>query len=68
LIHGIIWRYWSRRLARWISGADGGMGVAAVLAELRRLLEARLNKGGRRSMCSVRLLETFRLEEVAPAI
>jgi hypothetical protein len=33
------------------------------------LLEARLNKGGRREYVQVlRLLEAFRLEEVAPAI
>jgi len=46
-----------------------GWGLPPCFAELRRLLEARLNKGGRREYVQVlRLLETFRLEEVTPAI
>jgi len=46
-----------------------GWELPPCFAELRRLLEARLNKGGRREYVQVlRLLETFRLEEVAPAI
>src|SRR5229473_1709109 len=45
-----------------------GWELPVCFAELRRLLEARLNKGGRREYVQVlRLLETFRLEEVAPA-
>ncbi len=46
-----------------------GWELPECFAELRRLLEARLNKGGRREYVQVlRLLETFRLEEIAPAI
>jgi hypothetical protein len=46
-----------------------GWELPPCFAELRRLLEARLNKGGRREYVQVlRLLETFRLEEVAQAI
>jgi hypothetical protein len=46
-----------------------GWELPPCFAELRRLLEARLNKGGRREYVQVlRLLETFRLEEVTPAI
>jgi hypothetical protein len=46
-----------------------GWELPPCFAELRRLLEARLNKGGRREYVQVlRLLETFRLEEVALAI
>ena len=46
-----------------------GWELPPCFAELRRLLEARLNKGGRREYVQVlRLLEAFRLEEVAPAI
>jgi hypothetical protein len=46
-----------------------GWELPECFAELRRLLEARLNKGGRREYVQVlRLLETFRMEEVAPAI
>ena len=46
-----------------------GWELPECFAELRRLMEARLNKGGRREYVQVlRLLETFRLEEVAQAI
>jgi len=46
-----------------------GWELPVCFAELRRLMEVRLNKGGRREYVQVlRLLETFRLEEVAPAI
>jgi transposase len=46
-----------------------GWELPACFSELRRLLEVRLNKGGRREYVQVlRLLETFRLEEVAQAI
>jgi len=46
-----------------------GWELPECFAELRRLLEARLNKGGRREYVQVlRLLETFRLEEVTPAV
>jgi hypothetical protein len=45
------------------------MGVATVLCRTATVLEARLNKGGRREYLQVlRLLETFRLEEVTQAI
>ena len=44
-------------------------GLPAVFAELRRLLEARLEKQGRREFVQVlRLLEVFPLAEVAAAI
>ena len=43
--------------------------MPAVFAELRRLLEARLDKQGRREFVQVlRLLEVFPLAEVAAAI
>ena len=46
-----------------------GWGLPECFAQLRRLLEARLGKNGKREYVQVlRLLETFRREEVAPAI
>ena len=46
-----------------------GWELPVCFSELRRLMEARLNKGGRREYVQVlRLLETFRLEDVAQAI
>ena len=46
-----------------------GWELPKCFAELRRLLEARLNKGGRREYVQVlRLLETFHLDEITPAI
>jgi len=46
-----------------------GWELPAGFAELRRLLEARLPKGGKREYVQVlRLLETFPLQEVAAAI
>ena len=46
-----------------------GWELPGCFAELRRLLEARLHKGGQREYVQVlRLLETFRLEEVTQAI
>ena len=46
-----------------------GWGLPECFARLRRLLEARLNKGGKREYVQVlRLLETFSLPEVEQAI
>ena len=46
-----------------------GWELPVCFSELRRLMEVRLNKGGRREYVQVlRLLETFRLEEVTQAI
>jgi len=46
-----------------------GWELPACFAQLRRLLEARLNKGGKREYVQVlRLLETFALPEVTPAV
>jgi hypothetical protein len=46
-----------------------GWELPACFSELRRLLEARLKKdGGREYVQVLRLLETFRLEEIAQAI
>ena len=46
-----------------------GWELPECFARLRRLLEARLNKGGKREYVQVlRLLETFSLQEVEPAI
>ena len=43
-------------------GAAGGLGVAGRLRPMRRLMEARLNKKGKREYVQVlRLLETFAL-------
>jgi len=50
-IRDTIWRCWSRRLARWTRRRRWWDGVAPCFSELRRLLEARLNKGGVGSMC-----------------
>ena len=46
-----------------------GWELPECFAALRRLLEARLNKGGKREYVQVlRLMETFRLEEVTQAV
>jgi transposase len=46
-----------------------GWELPECFARLRRLLEARLNKGGKREYVQVlRLLETFSVQEVEPAI
>jgi len=46
-----------------------GWELPACFSQLRRLLEARLNKGGKREYVQVlRLLETFALPEVTPAV
>jgi transposase len=46
-----------------------GWGLPECFPQLRRLLEARLNKGGKREYVQVlRLLETFPLHEVTPAV
>ena len=46
-----------------------GWGLPECFAALRQLLEARLNKGGKREYVQVlRLMETFRLEEVTQAV
>jgi transposase len=46
-----------------------GWNLPACFAELRRLMEARLGKKGKREYVQVlRLLETFPLQEVSPAI
>ena len=46
-----------------------GWELPECFARLRRLLEARLNKGGKREYVQVlRLLETFSIQEVEPAI
>src|SRR4051794_18119435 len=65
LIHCTTWLCWSAR--PWITLQ--GWALPAVFAELRRLLEARLEKQGRREFVQVlRLLEVFPLAEVAAAI
>ena len=46
-----------------------GWDLPSCFAQLRRLLEARLNKGGKREYVQVlRLLETFPLRELTPAV
>jgi len=55
--------HWTRRRHWWVGSCRN------ALPKLRLLLEARLNKGGRREYVQVlRLLETCRLEEVTPAV
>src|SRR3954454_19845729 len=67
LIHCTTWLCWSARPGPWITLQ--GWALPAVFAELRRLLEARLEKQGRREFVQVlRLLEVFPLAEVAAAI
>ena len=57
------------RKTRALDQAAPLQGLPAVFAELRRLLEARLEKQGRREFVQVlRLLEVFPLAEVAAAI
>ena len=58
---------WSIRAGRWTSSPARRLAVARL--HLRRLLELRLKKHGRREFIQVlRLLETFALEEVSAAI
>jgi len=45
-----------------------GWQLPACFATLRRLLEARLKHGGREYVQVLRLLETFKLEELAQAV
>ena len=67
LIHCTTWLCWTRALDQ--AAPLQGWALPAVFAELRRLLEARLEKQGRREFVQVlRLLEVFPLAEVAAAI
>lgn len=67
MIHCTTWLCWTRALDQ--AAPLQGWALPAVFAELRRLLEARLEKQGRREFVQVlRLLEVFPLAEVAAAI
>ena len=65
------WRCWNRRPARLTKPHlyKAAALPAEAFATLHRLLEARLGKAGKREYVQVlRLLETFRLEDVHDAI
>ena len=61
---------WSKRPTRWIRPAPwtGGL-LPPVFGDLRRLLEARMGKAGKREYVQVlRLIESFSLDDVRAAI
>ena len=59
---------WSKRPTRW-KGGSLGRPLPPVFGDLRRLLEARMGKAGKREYVQVlRLIESFSLDDVRAAI